>query len=63
MVKRSSIGGSFTVTNPNQGTGSSGTTGYTDSISWTSSTNAVYVSTGETLYFVADPATGQYQQP
>jgi hypothetical protein len=56
----SSIGGSFAVTNPNQGTGSTGTVGFTDSISWTSSTNAVYVSTGETLYFVADPATGQY---
>jgi len=56
----SSIGGTFAISNPNQGTGSSGTTGFTESISWTSSTNAVYVSAGETIYFVADPATGQF---
>jgi hypothetical protein len=56
----SSIGGSFAFSNPNQGTGSSGTTGFTDSMTWTSNTNAVYVTSGETLYFVTDPATGQY---
>jgi PEP-CTERM motif len=66
------LGGTIADYNPNMGTGyvpgaygsatatTSGSNDPTIGLSWESSTNAMYVTTGETLYFVTDAATGAY---